>query len=474
MTLRRLLQILAAHKLTMTSSIIAVVVLVAVAVAVTPPKYTATASVVVSNLSTDPVGGAQTQTLTGVGYVATQVSIINSHRVAREVVINLNLDKDPRMVGLWTQNSGERGNKIEWIADLLLGKLKVQPSRQSNVIDIGFVSTDPARATRIANAFAQAYLNTSISLKSDQAKQTAQFFDAQIEKLRRQLEMAQVRFSAAEKNSGQVVSTGRIDVESARMGDLSTQLALAHAQSAESTARRSSARNDNTTSPDVLQNGVIQQLKGQIAKSESQLTELAGRLGDRHPQYIRAQQEIDQMRSALSAETSRVSRSLDTVDQIGVLKVAQLQAAVDAQRRHILTLSVGRDNLSVLQREVDSAQRAYDLVMQRSSETTLQSQVAQTDSALLAMAVEPAEPSFPKIKLFAAMALVFGILLGAGLALMRDMLSPKIYGMEHFVQLTGISVFGEVPRHRVLPFFGALRSLGGNRRGAISAADISP
>lgn len=180
------------------------------------------------------------------------------------------------------------------------------------------------------------------------------------------------------------------------------------------------------------------------------------------------------MRSALSAETSRVSRSLDTVDQIGVLKVAQLQAAVDAQRRHVLTLSVGRDKLSVLQREVDSAQRAYDLVMQRSSETTLQSQVAQTDSALLTMAVEPAEPSFPKVKLFAAMALVFGILLGAGLALMRDMLSPRIYGIEHFVQLTGVSVFGEVPRHRVLPFFGALRSLGWNRRGAISAADISP
>ncbi len=471
MTLRRLLQILAAHMLTMAASVVAVVVLVGVVVAVVPPKYTATASVVVSNLSTDPVGGLQTQI--GTGYVATQVSIISSPRVAREVVINLNLDKDPRMLELWPQDADGRVNKVDWFAGLLLSKLKVEPSRQSNVIDISYVSSNPARATQIANAFAQAYLDASILLKSGPAKQTAQFFDAQIEKLRSQLEAAQTRLSDAEKESGQVVSTDRIDVENTRMGDLSTQLALAHAQYAESAARRNSAQNDSTTSPDVIQNGVIQQLKGQIAQHESQLAELAGRLGDRHPQYIRAQQELDQMRSTLSAETSRVSRSLDTADRIGAQKVGQLQTAVDAQRRRILTLSAGRDKLTVLQREVDSAQRAYELVMQRSSETRLQSQVAQTDIALLATAVEPVAPSFPKVKLFLAMALVFGILLGAGLALLRDMLNPRIYGVEHFVALTGIPVFGVVPRHRALPFFGTMRGLGRSRHVAIDVGEIA-
>lgn len=180
------------------------------------------------------------------------------------------------------------------------------------------------------------------------------------------------------------------------------------------------------------------------------------------------------MRSTLSAETSRVSRSLDTADRIGAQKVGQLQAAVDAQRRRILTLSAGRDKLTVLQREVDSAQRAYELVMQRSSETRLQSQVAQTDIALLATAVEPVAPSFPKVKLFLALALVFGILLGAGLALLRDMLNPRIYGVEHFVALTGIPVFGVVPRHRALPFFGTLRGLGRSRHVAIDAGEIAP
>ena len=67
MTLRRLLQILAAHMLTMAASVVAVVVLVGVVIAVVPPKYTATASVVVSNMSTDPVGGLQTQTGLGCG-----------------------------------------------------------------------------------------------------------------------------------------------------------------------------------------------------------------------------------------------------------------------------------------------------------------------------------------------------------------------------------------------------------------------
>lgn len=473
MTLRRLFHILVTHWLTMAASVVAVIVLVGIAMIVIPPKYTATASVVVSNQSTDPVGGAQTQTQIGDSYVSTQVSIIDSPRVAREVVTRLGLDKSPQLIELWKQATDEQGDRIEWFANLLLENLRVQPSRQSNVINISYVSTNPARSAQIANTFAQTYLDAAGSLKSGPAGQTAQFFNSQIEKLRTQLEAAQTRLSDAEKESGQVVSSDRIDVENARLADLSTQLALAHGQYAESAARRNSIRGDSTTSPDVIQNGVIQQLKSQIAQRESQLAELSGRLGDQHPQYIRAQQELDQMRAGLAAETSRVGSSLDTADRIGAQKVGQLQAMVDTQRKRILALSAARDNLSVLQREVDSAQRAYELVMQRASETSLQSQIAQTDVALLTSAVEPAEPSFPKIKLFAAMALAFGILLGIGLVLLRDMLNPRIYGIEHFVALTGVPVYGIVPKNRALSSFGVLPMLTGRRREMIASTGIS-
>jgi uncharacterized protein involved in exopolysaccharide biosynthesis len=145
-----------------------------------------------------------------------------------------------------------------------------------------------------------------------------------------------------------------------------------------------------------------------------------------------------------------------------------MQSSVEVQRKRILALSETRDKLSVLQRDVDSAQRSYEMVMQRASETNMQSRIAQTDVAQLSPAVTPVDPSFPKVKLFVGMALVCGVFLGIGIALLREMMNPRIYGVDHFMTLTGIPVFSVVPKSHLLLPFGGLQRLTRGRQAAIS------
>lgn len=471
MTLHRLLQILYAYRLTVIASI-AVMLLAAIAVLlIISPRYTGTASVLVNSLSMDQIAGSKLQTPMGESYVATQVSIITSPRVARDVVTRLNLDKSPQLVELWKMSTGGVGDKIDWIAGLLLAKLKVGPSRASNVIDISYESTRPASSAQVANAFMEAYLDLISELKSGAASQSAQFFNTEMEKARTELKTAKDHLAEAEKKAGMLASDDKLDVENSRLNDLTTQLALAQAQYAESTARYSSARNDSSVSPDVLQNAVVQQLKGDISRHQSQLAELGKRLGDRHPQYVQAQEELNQLRATLNAEISRIDRSLDTSNRIGAQKVAQLQGAVEAQRKRILELSESRNRLALLQRDVDSAQRAYDLVLQRASETSMQSRIAQTDVTQLSRAVAPVDPSFPKPKLFIGLALACGLFLGIAIALLREMLKPRIYSVEHFTALTGIPVFSVIPKNAFLPF-GGFPKLGRAKQAIISNYNV--
>jgi succinoglycan biosynthesis transport protein ExoP len=265
--------------------------------------------------------------------------------------------------------------------------------------------------------------------------------------------------------AGIVVTPERLDVENAHLNDLSSQLTLAQSQQADATSRDKSSKGNIAASPDVMQNPVVQQLKTQVAIQEAKVQNLGTQLGPRHPAYMQAAQELADLRRSLAAETGQVGNSLQQANQIGSARVAQLQADTEAQRQRIIDLSQKRDQLSVLQREVDNDQKAYDLVMQRSSETGIESQVAQSDTALLTSAYEPVHPSFPKIKLFVVLTLILGLLLGIGIALFIEILNPVVHSPLDIIEQLALPVFAVVP-YGAIPGrkHGRTALLGGTRK----------
>ena len=106
---------------------------------------------------------------------------------------------------------------------------------------------------------------------------------------------------------------------------------------------------------------------------------------------------------------------------------AQLAAALAAQRARLLELKEGRNELAVLTRDVESAQRTYETAMQRAVVSQVESRASQTNVALLSPAVAPSEPTHPRLGLNLALALVLGALLGAGLAVLLEMLDRRVH-----------------------------------------------
>ena len=79
-----------------------------------PKTYTASTAVVVDVTSADPIAGVPTQFLPG--YMATQVDIISSERMARRVVKMLKLDQVPDIQEQWRRRTGGRGTFEQWMA----------------------------------------------------------------------------------------------------------------------------------------------------------------------------------------------------------------------------------------------------------------------------------------------------------------------------------------------------------------------
>jgi len=442
MTLQQFLLILRARARIALYTLLATVLTTLVVSLLLPKQYTAGTGVVIDVKSPDPIMGMVLPGMISPGYMATQVDIINSDRVSQRVVKLLRMDENPTIQEQWKEDTEGKGDIVVWLSNLLQKKLDVKPSRESNVININYTGADPAFAAALANAYAQAFIDVSLELKVEPARQNALWFEGQTKMARDKLEAAQKALSSYQQKAGIVATDERFDFETAKLNELSTQLTIVQAQTSDSHSKTKSGGAD--TLNEVMQNSVIQMLKSDIARLDAKLQESNINLGKNHPQTQRVESELASLRSKLAAETKAVSSSLGTSYQVGRQKETDLRQAIETQKTRLLDLSKQRDEISVLKRDVESAQRAFEGVSQRSSTTRLESLSVQTNAVVLTPASPPSEHSKPKVLLNVLVSIFLGTLLGVGAALMLELGDRKVRSAQDLVDAIELPLLASV------------------------------
>jgi chain length determinant protein EpsF len=443
MTLTQFLLILRARYKVAFLTLLLVVSTTLVVSLILPKEYTAHTALVVDVKSPDPIVGMVLPGSLTPGYMATQIDIINSDRVAQRVVKLLRMDESPAIREQWIEATEGQGELTVWLADLLKKKLNVRPSRDSNVINIDFSGSDPSFAAVVANAFAQAYIDINLELKVDPARQNASWFDDQTKALRDKLEKAKQALSAHQQETGIIATEERLDHEVAKLNELSTQLTIAQGQTSDSSSKHKAAA-DPATLTEVMQNPLINSLKSDIARLDAKLQESNVNLGRNHPQTQRTQSELASLRNRLASEIRQIKNSISTSYEAGKNKEQELLDAIERQKKHVLELNRQRDQISVLQRDVEAAQRNFEAISQRSAHTRLESLTVQTNVSVLNPASIPIEHSRPRILLNVLVSIFLGTLLAVGVALMLELLNRRVRSVEDLTQVMDLPVLATI------------------------------
>lgn len=454
MNLQQFLRILRARWLLM---LVTLVITVGTTIAVSlilPKRYTATATVVVDVKNMDQISGIILPMLPPTAYLATQVDIIQSHSVARRAVDLLRLAENEGAKELFMNSTEGRGNIRDFLAELLLKELKVEPSRESSVINISYRGNDPRFSAAVANAFVQSYINTNLELKIAPARQTNTFFNEQIKALQDNLERAQAKLSAYQREHGIIATDERLDVENNRLNDLSSQLVQAQAQTYDAQSRQRQVQDFLAkgqvpdTLPDVLSNPVIQGLKANMTQLQAKQNELSSKVGTNHPAYQATVAELEGVRKQMLAEMKTISTTLGNAASLAQKREDQIKASLNAQRARVLDMKKVRDDLTVLVREVENSQRAYDGAQGRMTQTKLESQSGQTNVMVINEAVEPIEHSSPKILLNTILSIILGSMLAVGFALLREMSDRIVRSESDLAETLGLPVLGVLGNER--------------------------
>jgi chain length determinant protein EpsF len=428
---------------------VGVVILVVLVTLILPKKYVTAASVVVQGKA-DPLSNSTAANPALLpSDIATQVDIIESHRVAERAVKLLKLDQADDYKEDWQRNG--KGDLVGWIADGLQKRVTVVPSKESDVISISAKARDPKFAAALANAWAEAYIDTNIELKVDSAKQYAAWFNDQSRTLRADLEAKEKRLADFQNAAGIVATDDKLDVENARLQELSTQLVTVQSQRQESQSRQRQARGDAESLPEVLQSPVIANLKASLSAAEAKRRDMATNYGKNYPDYKDIEAEIAGIRERIAQESEKIAASIGGTAQVDVRREDDLKAALEAQKKRILDLKHQHDQVADLQTDVTMAQKNLEAVSQRLAQSSLESQASQTNIELLAPAAVPTEASSPELMLNLLFGLFVGAICGIGAALLREMTDRRVREGDELLQLLGVPVLGRIPNVKTGP-----------------------
>lgn len=451
MTLRQLLQVLWGRRSLLVLVFLLTVGLGALVILIWPRTYKGEVSVVVDSKTSDPVSGQEQAAELLASTMGTQIDIITSHNVALKVVDKLKLANIPEFQERFRESTGGLGSIRDWLADRLGKFLEIQPSRDSHVINIDVYFPDANLAADLANAFGDAYIQTSLELKMDPSRRQATWFEDQLLGLRKSLQDAQAKLSDFQRAKNVSGTNEQMDIENARLAELSNQLLAAQSamydrQNRLKQMNQALQRGEIKELPDILGNGLLQELKSQLVQSESNLAQLGERYGKKHPQYISAAAHTAALRDKLTAEINTARGSITQAAEISNRQVSELQTAMARQRDRLLHMKSERDQLDVLKHEVEDRQRAYDAGLQRAAQVRLESQLDQSNIAVLNPAFPPLSPARPRVLLISALSMVLGVIFAISAAITREVADRRVRSIVDLSELAGVPVLAEIPQ----------------------------
>ena len=199
MNLTQFLQALSARRKAFVITL-AAVICTAIAVAlIVPKKYVSTATLLMDARDEQTLSATRGMTTRDrAGYLATQMDLIKSGRVGAQVVRELKLAQKPGVREKWEAATGGVVPLEDWLATALIDRIRVD-APSGNILTIQASSNDPKLATAVANAFAKAYIDTTLALRTEPSREAAEWFEGQLKTLRAQLSESHNRIAGIQK-----------------------------------------------------------------------------------------------------------------------------------------------------------------------------------------------------------------------------------------------------------------------------------
>jgi capsular exopolysaccharide synthesis family protein len=386
--------------------------------------------------------------------VNTEIGTIRSRDIARKVVQQFGLEKDPEfvparlLVGTAPTNHARATEAA--ISDIL-DRLSVEQQEKSYIVAIGFDSPDALKAARVANGFASAYIDNTADVVMSTAARQAATGQAALQRLSQQAEVAASSVAQYRASSGIEQGGGGITISDQQIGPLAMQLAQSQAQAAAARSNVEAAEKELATGgadavSAVLSSSVIADLRSRRTEAEGQRAQYAARYGPRFPALVQSNEQIASLDQQIRQEQGRIIEGLKNEARAADAQVASLRGQLGELKGQIATNNQAAVRAESLQRDADAATGAYNHLASSVQQTTQAERANEPQARLIEQAVVAAHPTFPNRPAMISASLLIGLILGFAGALVTEGMQATLRHADDVESLLGVPFISAIPQ----------------------------
>lgn len=399
----------------------------------------------------------------GEDFYQTQYGLLRSRSLTERVVDSLGLaSSDEALASLDVKVPDRDGSAAERARDrrelaieTIQDNLSVSPIRGSRLVAVGYDSPNPEVAARVANGFAENFIQANLDRKYESSSYAREFLEERIAQTKERLEDAErqlVDYATAE----QIINVGDNDdgsgvgtTQSLASNDLvAINTALAQAKAARTAAEqrwRTASSTPVLNLPEVLSNGSAQRLFEQRATLTAEYQQKLGQYQPEYPEMVRLQAQIAEANGQLQSLANSIRSSIQNEYIVALNNERALQAQVNGLKNDVLDLRDRSIQYNILQRELDTTRTLYEGLLQRYKEVGITGDITANNISIIDRAIAPNKPSKPDILINLALAALFGLGLGIVAVLGLEALDETVATPDDVERKLGVPVLGVVP-----------------------------
>lgn len=411
---------------------LATLVFVGLYVTLTKPMYTAEAQVLLENQESflprpprSEAPSSESASALDPEWVGSQVQLVTSRDIARRAIEQLHLVGNPEfdplakgigpvsrvLILLGLKRDPTSVPPEDRVIDTFAQRLTVFSPTKTRVLTVQFRSHDPDMAARAANKVVNLYIEAQSDAKRQRAKLAAASLLIQIADLRHRLTSSADAVESYRSTSGLLAGSNNMTISGQQLADLSGELSKARTAEADVQAKATLIREMIRAGrisdvADVANNDLVRRIAEQAVAAKAQLALESRTLLPGHPRIKELRAQVADLESQLKTAAANTARTLENNARIAATRVANLKIAIDQQKGSVDRSNADEVHLHELEHVAQALRDQLDASMAKYQEAVARetSPATPADARIIARAVAPDQPSFPK----KAPMLVFG------------------------------------------------------------------
>ena len=430
-------------------------------------KYVSTATVLIKaqpdNVS--PFQRVEGYDSTRNGYYETQNALMQSRVVLEQAVRTLKLDQNPAFNGEGSGNGSSPLNEQQRVNNALktLQKdLTISNVRTTHLSTVSYESTSPQLAADIANGVAESFINYTLALKQQKTAKAREDNQQKLQDLQKQIVQQKTALDSYLAKEGLLTFRGVDGFETEQMGIITNRLANATERrvAAESLYNEVRSGRGNVISlPSISNHAQIQDLRIELIKANSELSQLEKTYGPQHDKVIQARAHVNAVQAQTAMTLREQQAGLRQSYEAALADEKNYQKQLEEQKANFQKLSMKRDGYNDLKLALDKTEEMYKMAYQRTQELTLPGSYSDADAELYDPAVPAALPSKPNKSLLMLMVVLLVMLFYVMYIMVKTATDKSVNTLSQMQKRLNLVPLGEIRRFKGVGGRGKIRDL---------------